>query len=104
MRRRPVAVGDVLWHQGTEAKGMALIVEGRVSVTLRLPGGRAFELTDAGPGETLGELPLIDGGPHSATAQVTQAGSLLFLSRAEFAALVSRGIRRPSCSSAGSRR
>ena len=69
---------------------MALIVAGRVSVTLRLPGGRAFELTDAGPGETLGELPLIDGGPHSATARVTQAGSLLFLSRAEFAALVSR--------------
>jgi len=90
MSRRPVSVGDVLWHQGTEAKGMALIVAGRVSVTLRLPGGRAFELTDAGPGETLGELPLIDGGPHSATARVTQAGSLLFLSRAEFAALVSR--------------
>ena len=91
MRRRPVSEGDVLWHQGTEAKGMALIVEGRVSVTLRLPGDRAFELTEAGPGETLGELPLIDGGPHSATARVTEAGSVLFLSRADFATLVSRG-------------
>jgi CRP-like cAMP-binding protein len=90
MRRRSMSVGDVLWQQGTEAKGMALIVEGRVSVTLRLPGDRAFELADAGPGETLGELPLIDGGPHSATARVTEAGSLLFLSRADFATLVSR--------------
>jgi CRP-like cAMP-binding protein len=69
---------------------MALIVEGRVSVTLRLPGDRALELTSAGPGETLGELPLIDGGPHSATAKVTEAGSLLLLNRADFAALVSR--------------
>jgi CRP-like cAMP-binding protein len=90
MRRRPIAVGDVLWQQGTEAKGMALIVEGRVSVTLRLPGDRAVALADAGPGETLGELPLIDGGQHSGTARVTEAGSLLFLARADFAALVSR--------------
>lgn len=88
--RRSVSVGDILWHQGTEATGMALIVAGRVSVTLRLPGDRTLELTDAGPGETLGELPLIDGGAHSATARVTQDGSLLFLSRAEFGALVSR--------------
>ena len=90
MRRRSMSVGDVLWQQGTEAQGMVLIVEGRVSVTLRLPGNRAFELTEAGPGETLGELPLIDGGPHSATARVTEAGSLLFISRADFATLVSR--------------
>ncbi len=90
MRRRSVSPGDVLWHQGTEAKGMALIIEGRVAVALRLPGDRAVELAHVGPGETLGELPLIDGGPHSATARVTEAGSLLFLSRADFSVLVSR--------------
>jgi CRP-like cAMP-binding protein len=90
MRHRPTRAGDVLWHQGAEAKGMALIVEGRVSVELRLPGDRAFEFADIGPGETLGELPLIDGGPHSATARVSEAGSMLFLSRADFSALVSR--------------
>ena len=90
MRHRPMRVGDILWHQGTPAEGLALIVAGRVSVGLRLPGGRGFELADLGPGETLGELPLIDGGPHSATARATEAGSLLFLSRADFAALVAR--------------
>jgi CRP-like cAMP-binding protein len=90
MSRRSVSAGDVLWQQGTEAKGMALIIEGRVSVTLRLPGDRTFALAEVGPGETLGELPLIDGGPHSATARVTEAGSLLFLSRDDLVALVSR--------------
>lgn len=90
MRRRSVSVGDVLWHQGTEAKGMALIIEGRVAVALRLPGDRTVDLAEVAPGETLGELPLIDGGPHSATARVTEAGSLLFLSRADFVAFVSR--------------
>ena len=70
MRRRAVSEGEILWHQDAEAKGLALIVEGRVSVTMRLPGDRVFELSDAGPGETLGELALVDGGRHSATARV----------------------------------
>jgi CRP-like cAMP-binding protein len=90
MRPRPVAVGDVLWHQGADAEGMALVVEGRVAVELRLPGGRTVALAEAGPGETLGELPLMDGGPHSATARVTQAGSVLVFGRADFAPFVAR--------------
>lgn len=88
MRRREMAPGDVLWQQGADARGLALVVDARVAVTLRLPGGRSVQLADVGPGETLGELPLIDGGPHSATAQVTQAGSVLFFSRTDFAPFV----------------
>ena len=38
----------------------------------------------------LGEIPLLDGGRHSAAALVTEPASLLSLSRADFAALVSR--------------
>jgi CRP-like cAMP-binding protein len=90
MRRRTMAVGDVLWQQGSEAKGMALVVEGRVAVTLRLPGDRQVELADVGPAETIGELPLIDGGPHSATARATEAGSLLLFNRVDFLPFVSR--------------
>jgi CRP-like cAMP-binding protein len=43
-----------------------------------------------GRGEALGEVPLLDGGQHSATARVTESARLLSLSRADFAALVSR--------------
>jgi CRP-like cAMP-binding protein len=43
-----------------------------------------------GPGEALGEVPLLDGGRHSATARVIEPATLLSLSRADFAALVSR--------------
>jgi len=90
MRRRSISEGEILWREGAEAGGLALIVDGRVSLTLRLPGERTLELSDVGPGETLGEIALIDGRTHSATARVTDAGSVLFLSRADFAALVSR--------------
>ena len=93
MRPREARAGEILWREGDEAKAMLVIVEGVVSILLRLPGERAVELASLGPGEVLGEIPLLDGGVHSATARVVQPASLLSLSRADFAALVSRGHR-----------
>jgi CRP/FNR family transcriptional regulator, cyclic AMP receptor protein len=90
LRRREWRAGEVLWRQGDEAHGMELIVDGRVSISLRLPGDRHVELASAGPGEVLGEIPLLDGGDHSATARVAERATLLSLSRADFAALVAR--------------
>jgi CRP-like cAMP-binding protein len=90
LRRRDAAAGEILWREGDEAVAMLLIVDGQVSVSLRLPGDRALEVASVGRGEALGEIPLLDGGQHSATTQVTEPASLLSLSRADFAALVSR--------------
>jgi CRP-like cAMP-binding protein len=90
LRRRDVPAGEILWREGDQAADMLLIVDGQVSVSLRLPGDRAVEVAMMGRGEALGEVPLLDGGQHSATARVTQPASLLSLSRADFAALVSR--------------
>jgi CRP/FNR family transcriptional regulator, cyclic AMP receptor protein len=89
LRRRELPVGEILWREGDDAEAMLLIVDGRVSVSLRLPGDRALEVTTVGPGEVLGEVPLLDGGRHSATARVIEPVTLLSLSRADFAALVS---------------
>jgi len=94
LRRRDVAAGEVIWHEGDEAEAMLLVVDGRVSVSLRLPGDRAVEVSAVGPGEVLGEVPLLDGGRHSATARASEPTSLLSLSRADFAALVS--VRHPT--------
>jgi CRP-like cAMP-binding protein len=90
LRRREAAVGDVLWHEGEDATDMVMIAAGRVSVSLRLPGARAVEMTSLGRGEILGEVPLLDGGQHSATVRVIEPATLLFLRRADLAALVSR--------------
>jgi CRP-like cAMP-binding protein len=90
LRRRDLPAGAVLWREGDAADAMLLIVDGRVSVTLRVPGDRAVEVTSVGRGEVLGEIPLLDGGEHSATVRVIEPASLLSLSRADFAALVLR--------------
>jgi CRP-like cAMP-binding protein len=90
LRRRDAPAGSLLWQQGEAAVAMLIVLEGRVTVSLRLPGDRSVEVADAGRGDVLGEIPLLDGGEHSATARVTEAASLLALSRADFSALVSR--------------
>ena len=85
MRRQELPVGQVLWRKGDEVKGMLLIVDGRISVSVPLPGDRVVEVTSLGAGEVLGEVPLLDGGQHSATATVAEPATLLSLSRADFA-------------------
>jgi CRP-like cAMP-binding protein len=90
LRPREFAAGEVLWREGDPAQGMVVIVDGRVSLSLSLPGERTIEFRRLGKGELLGEVPLIDGGSHSATAQAIEPTSVLFLRRNDFAGLVSR--------------
>ena len=94
MRRRTLRDGELLWREGQQGNGMALIVDGQVSVTKALPNDRTVELAKLGSGQVLGEIPLIDGGEYISTARVTEAATVLSLSRPDFAALVSR--RHPS--------
>src|SRR5918994_762218 len=91
MRRRDLPAGEVLWRESDKASAMLLVVDGAVSLSLHLPGNRTVELGRVGRGEVLGEVPLLDGGLHAATARVVEPARLLSLSRADFAALVSRG-------------
>jgi CRP-like cAMP-binding protein len=90
LRRRELPAGEILWREGDESSGMLLIVDGRVSLSVWLPGGRQVGLGSLGRAEILGEVPLVDGGRHLATARAEEPGTVLLLRRADFAALVSR--------------
>jgi CRP-like cAMP-binding protein len=90
MRRRQVAEGELLWRQGDEARELVFIVEGAVSASLHVPGDREVEIGRMGPGETVGEIALLDGGEHTMSARVTTAATVLVLSRAEFRGLLAR--------------
>ena len=59
--------GEVLFSAGTPARGLFVIAEGRVRVT-RGGHGRPHVVHEEGPGGTLGEVPLFDGGNYPATA------------------------------------
>lgn len=60
------APGEVLLRQGQHSGQVYLILEGLVAVQVASPGGERRTLVHLGPGQTLGELALVDGGPHSA--------------------------------------
>src|SRR5262245_56335894 len=90
MRRRTVRNGELLWHQGDTAKEMLFVVEGSVSVSQHLPGDRSVQVAEVGPGDTLGEIALLDGGGNTMSARVAETATLLVLGRVDFAALIAR--------------
>lgn len=64
---RRFAAGEVLFTAGSEARGLFVILDGRVRV-MRGARGRPHVVHEEGPGGTLGEVPLFDGGGYPATA------------------------------------
>ena len=85
-RRLVLAAGETLWLQGSPGDGLYMIIAGEVQVARRLPGRREVELARLGPGDVMGELPLLAGGTRSASARALGPSSVLILSRAEFEA------------------
>jgi len=85
-----VGEGEVLWRQGDDAREMAFIVEGAFSASLHVPGDRVVEVGRAGAGEMVGEIALVDGGPHAMTVRATDGATVLALGRSDFTALLAR--------------
>jgi CRP-like cAMP-binding protein len=90
MRTVELQPGDVLFRQGEEADGLHVLEQGLVQACRRLPGGSELEYARLGPGDVLGEIPLLDGGLRSGTVRALEPTRALFLARADFTALVSR--------------
>ena len=68
---RPVRypAGTVVFRRGDPGPdGLLLVLDGLVRLHLATQAGREMSLGLVGPGEPLGELALIDGGPRSADA------------------------------------
>lgn len=65
-----VRSGGVLWRAGDSARGLVVLLSGRVRVIRSNPDGRRHVIHREGPGAMLGEVPLLDGGGYPATAEV----------------------------------
>jgi CRP/FNR family transcriptional regulator, cyclic AMP receptor protein len=67
---RPVgyAAGEAVFRRGDPGEDMLVLLDGLVRLHLATPGGRELTLGLVGPGEPIGEIALIDGGPRSADA------------------------------------
>ena len=89
-RRRDLARGEAIFREGETADSVVIVLEGHVKVIATAIEGREIVLGVRGPGELLGDLSAIDGGPRSATVSALDAAGVLIIPRAEFRAFLDR--------------
>ena len=82
------ASGATIFQRGDEGDGMIVVTEGQVRLSLLAHNGREISLKHAGPGEIVGEIALLDGGPRSADATALTQTRGRFVPRAGFQRLV----------------
>jgi CRP-like cAMP-binding protein len=80
----------VLFEEGEPCHGLFIIAEGAVEVRQVSLRGREQVFHTEGPGATLGEGPLFDGGGYIASAVATEPTRALFLRRADLLDLCRR--------------
>ena len=78
------AKGDHLLDPGKEKDYLYLVLAGEVTVSLRVSRDQDHVLDEIRPGGLIGEMSLFIGGDRTATAHVTQDGSLLKIPIADF--------------------
>lgn len=81
---KSVPMGSVLFTTGEECRGLYMIEDGRVRIYRTDPAGREQVLHVEGPGRTVAELPMFDGGPYPASAITIEECRLVFLPRDAF--------------------
>ena len=82
--------GETIFIEGEEGIGFFIVVDGRVKVYKVSSEGKEHILHIFGPSEPFGEVPVFTGQPFPANAEAITESHVLFFSRTDFVALISR--------------
>lgn len=88
MVQRRYRRNEVIFHEGDPGESLHVLVAGRVKITRESMEGEEAIVATLGPGDTFGELVLLDGAVRSATATAIEATDTLTMTRAAFSSLV----------------
>jgi CRP/FNR family cyclic AMP-dependent transcriptional regulator len=80
-RVRTLRRGQVVFSAGDPGDSLIVLITGRLRVVTRSADGAELTHTIVGPGETLGEVSIADGGPRSADVETLADSQLLFIPR-----------------------
>src|SRR6185437_4521176 len=83
---RRFSAGELLFSEGEPCAGLYVVAAGRVRIFKTSASGREQVLTIEGPGSSIAELPVFDGGPYPASVSAVEDAQLLFVSRDDFRA------------------
>ena len=82
--RKLFAAGELLFSEGEPCNGLHIIARGQIRIFKTSVNGREQVLALNGPGDTVAELPVFDGGPYPASASATEDAEIAFISRRDF--------------------
>ncbi|HEY7391958.1 MAG TPA: Crp/Fnr family transcriptional regulator [Bryobacteraceae bacterium] len=81
---RALDAGETLFSEGESCSGFYVVSSGRIRIFKTSPGGREQVLALEGPGSSVAELPVFDGGPYPASVAAMEPSQLVFISREQF--------------------
>lgn len=76
--------GEQLFTEGDPCEGFYIITRGNVRIFKSSPGGREQVLAIEGPGSSIAELPVFDGGDYPASSMAATDAEVIFISRKDF--------------------
>jgi CRP/FNR family transcriptional regulator, cyclic AMP receptor protein len=84
---RHCASGEIVFSEGEPCSGLYVVESGHVRIFKSSSGGREQVLSVDGPGHSIAELPVFDGGSYPASVAAVDEATLLFISKQDFQAL-----------------
>jgi CRP/FNR family transcriptional regulator len=84
---RRYSAGEMVFGEGEPCLGLYVVESGQVRIFKSSPGGREQVLSIDGPGSSIAEVPVIDGGPYPASAIAVEDSTLLLVGKQDFQAL-----------------
>ena len=84
---RSFSPGEMVFTEGDDCAGMYVVESGSIRIFKTSTGGREQVLSIDGPGSSVAELPVFDGGNYPASVSAVETSTLLFISKQDFQAL-----------------
>jgi CRP-like cAMP-binding protein len=88
--RRTYAQGAIVFSQADPGDALYGVVTGKIRISASSPDGREMFLNIMEPGDTFGEIALLDGHRRTATASATAPSELIIIMRDHFLELLQR--------------
>jgi len=86
--RRVYEEGAIIFMRGDPGDSLCGVVSGRVRISVSRPGGKEIFLNIMAPGDTFGEIALLDGEPRTASATAIVRTELFIIPRKQFLPLL----------------
>lgn len=84
---RRYSPGEIVFSEGQPCSGLYVVESGHIRIFKSSVGGREQVLSIDGPGSSVAELPVFDGGNYPASVAAIDDVTLLFVSKQDFQSL-----------------